>query len=77
MGEAKITHDYDGLSAEFGETKLFYKRDTFYTLSFNNDYVFLPTSEAVYRFRRTGNLGENAKLNIAVEQQSLADEVKH
>lgn len=77
LGEVRITHDYDGLSAEFGETKLFYKRDTFYTLSFNNDYVFLPTSEAVYRFRRTGNLGENAKLNIAVEQQSLADEVKH
>lgn len=74
VGEALITHDETGLTAQFGETKLFFKRDEFYTLSFNNDYVFLPTKDAVYRFKRTGNLGANTKLNIAVETQSLLDE---
>ena len=74
LGEAHITHDYEGLTAEIGEKKLFFKRDMFYTLSFNNDYIFLPTEQAVYRFKRTGNLGCNAKLNLAVEQQSVLDE---
>ena len=76
VGEAVLTHDETGLTATIGETKMFYKRDSMYTLSFNNDYVFLPTAEAVYRFKRTANLGENAKLNIAIEQQSLLDELK-
>ena len=74
VGDATITHDESGLTATFGENKLFYKRDEFYTLSFNNDYVFLPAKEAVYRFKRTGELGANCKLNIAIEQQSMLDE---
>ena len=73
LGEVKITHGYDGLFVQSEGLNLHYKRDEFYTLSFNNDYIFLPTAEAVYRFKRTHNTGENAKLNIAVEQQALAD----
>ena len=74
VGDATITHDETGLTATFGNVKLFYKRDEFYTLSFNNDYVFLPASDAVYRFRRTSDKGCNCKLNIAIEQQSMLDE---
>lgn len=70
LGEATITHDASGITARIGEQTLFFKRGLFYTLSFNNDYVFLPTQEAVYRFKRRGNTGCTTKLNIAVEQQA-------
>lgn len=70
LGEAKITHDESGITVTMGEQTLFFKRGLFYTLSFNNDFVFLPTQDAVYRFKRKGNMGCTTKLNIAVEQQA-------
>ena len=71
MGEATIVHDHDGITATFGDTQLHYKAGAFYTLSFNNDFVYLPTADAVYRFGRIGNAGCTTKLNLAVEQQSI------
>ena len=71
MGEAKIVHDKDGITATFGDQSLHYKAGAFYTLSFNNDYVYLPTAEAVYRFKRLSNAGCTTKLNLAVEQQTI------
>ena len=70
MGEAKITHDKDGITATFADQNIHYKAGAFYTLSFNNEYVYLPTAEAVYRFRRLNNVGCTTKLNLAVEQQT-------
>lgn len=70
LGDAVITHNAEGITAEFGEQKLFYKAGAFYTLSFNNDYLYLPTKEAVYRFKRLEKLGCTTKFNLAVEQQS-------
>ena len=70
MGEATIVHDKDGITASFADKSICYKAGTFYTLSFNNEFVFLPTAEAVYRFRRIGNVGCTAKLNLAIEQQT-------
>ena len=71
MGEAKITHDREGIYATFAGETLHYKAGVFYTLSFNNDYVYLPTQEAVYRFKRLSNVGCTTKLNLAVEQQTI------
>lgn len=70
LGDAVIVHDASGITATFGEETVHYKAGAFYTLSFNNDYVYLPTAEAVYRFKKSGNVGCTTKLNLAVEQQS-------
>ena len=71
MGAATLTHDKGGITVCFGGNSVHYKAGALYTLSFNNDYVYLPTSEAVYRFRRLADLGCTTKLNLAVEQQTL------
>ena len=71
MGVAVIVHDKDGITATFAEQSIHYKAGAFYTLSFNNDYNYLPTAEAVYRFKRYGNVGCTTKLNLAVEQQTI------
>ena len=70
MGEAEIVHDAKGITASFGDQTIFYKAGSLYTLSFNNDYVFLPTAEAVYRFRRQDKVGCTTKLNLVVEEQT-------
>ncbi len=74
-GGAHITQDGAGTHVLFesGE-RLEYPVGTFYTLSFNNDYVFLPTAEAVYRFKRVDSVGCTTKLNIAIEQYALIAE---
>ncbi len=77
MGDATLVHDADGITAVFADTSIHYKAGTFYTLSFNNDYVYLPTSDAVYRFRRLQDVGCTTKLNLAVEQQTLHMEQHH
>lgn len=71
MGEATIVHDSSGVTATFAGQTIHYKAGAFYTLSFNNDYVYLPTAEAVYRFKRLSNAGCTTKLNLAVEQQTI------
>lgn len=75
LGYAQIRHDSNAISVEIenGE-KLYYPTGTFYTLSFDNNFVYLPTQEAVYRFHRLKDVGCTTKLNIAVEQQSLLSE---
>lgn len=70
MGEAVVTHDAAGITAAFGGQTLFYKAGAFYTLSFNNDYLYLPAPEAVYRFKRLEKLGCTTKFNLAVERQT-------
>ena len=70
MGDGEIVHNAQGITATFKEEKIFYKAGAFYTLSFNNEYLYLPTAEAVYRFRRTEKLGCTTKFNIAVEEQT-------
>ncbi len=70
VGDGEIVHNAQGITATFKEEKIFYKAGAFYTLSFNNEYLYLPTAEAVYRFRRTEKLGCTTKFNIAVEEQT-------
>ncbi len=70
VGDGEIVHNAQGITATFKEEKIFYKAGAFYTLSFNNDYLYLPTAEAVYRFRRMEKLGCTTKFNIAVEEQT-------
>lgn len=70
IGEAKITHNEQGIFAKFGDKELFYKAGLFYTLSFNNEFIYLPAEEAVYRFRRLNNVGSTTKLNLAIEEQT-------
>jgi len=70
LGEAELTHNADGITVSWDTESLFYKAGAFYTLSFNNDYIFLPTAEAVYRFKRQNEVGCTAKLNLAVEEQT-------
>ena len=76
MGDARITHDKTGITATIGDSAIHYKAGQFYTLSFNNDYVFLPTEDAVLRFRRLDKVGCTTKLNLAVEVQSSILEEK-
>ena len=70
MGDAHITHDKTGITAAFADREIHYKAGQFYTLSFNNDYVYLPTEEAVLRFKRQDKVGCTTKLNLAVEEQT-------
>ena len=70
MGDAHIVHDVSGITATLSEREIHYKAGQFYTLSFNNDYVYLPTEDAVLRFKRLDKVGCTTKLNIAVEQQT-------
>lgn len=70
LGDATITHNADGIAAVFADQTLFYKAGAFYTLSFNNDYLYLPTKEAVYRFKRQEKMGCTTKFNLAVECQT-------
>ena len=70
LGSACITHDHSGITARFADRVVNYKAGQFYTLSFNNDYVFLPTEEAVLRFKRLDKVGCTTKLNLAVEAQT-------
>lgn len=70
LGEAKIVHDETGITVSWGDEKLFYKAGSLYTLSFNNEFIYLPTAEAVYRFRRLTDVGSTTKLNLAVEEQT-------
>lgn len=70
LGDATITHDSSGITACFADQKLFYKAGVFYTLSFNNDYLYLPAKDAVYRFKRLEKLGCTTKFNLATEQQT-------
>lgn len=75
LGAAEIRHDCTGITAEIqnGES-LHYSVGTFYTLSFNNEFVYLPTAQAVYRFKRIVDVGCTTKLNLAVEQQAILRE---
>ena len=70
MGEAKITHDANGITATFADQNIHFKAGALYTLSFNNEFIFLPTAEAVYRFKRQDKVGCTTKLNLAVEEQT-------
>jgi len=70
MGECTITHNQQGITAVFNGETLFYKAGAFYTLSFNNDYLYLPAADAVYRFKRLEKLGCTTKFNLAVEEQT-------
>lgn len=70
VGEAEITHNDQGVYAKWEGQELFYKAGLFYTLSFNNDFIYLPTEEAVYRFRRLSKAGSTTKLNLAIEEQT-------
>lgn len=76
VGQVTLTHGDDGITVtqQNGQELLHYPRDAFYTLSFNNDYVYLPSPDAVYRFARLDEMGCTTKLNIAIEQQSILDE---
>lgn len=71
LGQAKLTHNANGIDVEIANGEnLHYDAGTFYTLSFNNDFVYLPTKEAVYRFKRQADVGCTTKLNVAIEQQT-------
>ena len=70
MGDAHIVHDKGGITASFADNTVHYKAGQFYTLSFNNDFVYLPTEDAVLRFKRQDKVGCTTKLNLAVEAQT-------
>lgn len=78
LGRAKITHGAAGIDVDIEQMgKIHFDVGFFYTLSFNNDYIYLPIKEAVYRFKRVADVGCTTKLNIAIEQQTqLAENVK-
>lgn len=77
LGTARIVHDDNGITAVLKNETLHYPAGMFYTLSFNNDFVYLPTAQAVYRFRRLTDTGCTTKLNLAVEQQTALRETSH
>lgn len=70
FGEAKLVHDESGISASWSGGSLSFKAGAFYTLSFNGEYIYLPASDAVYRFKRLNKVGSTAKLNLAIEEQT-------
>lgn len=74
LGECLLVHDKNGLTATIDEKEYFFKTGVFYTLSFNNEYVYLPTEEGVLRLKRQKDMGCTTKLNIAIEQQTILHE---
>lgn len=71
VGNATITHNGQGLHVQMQDTSLFFKVGAFYTLSFENNAIYLPTEDAVYKFVINTDVGCTTKMNVAVEQQSL------
>lgn len=76
LGDARLAHDKNGITVTFAEREIHFKAGLFYTLSFNNDYVFLPTEDSVLRFKRQDKVGCTTKLNLAVEEQTALLEKK-
>ena len=74
-GLCSITCDNNSLRVAGTNIQEVYKRGTFYTLSFDNEFLYLPTQDAVFRFRRLKNFGITTKFNLAIEEQSHADEL--
>lgn len=72
-GEAKFKHNQKEMSLALpnGE-KIIFSQKQFFTLSFNNDFVFLPTDAGVYRLR-FDKVGLPTLLNIAVEEMAVLD----
>ena len=72
-GLCHIVCDNNALTVS-GGVEIAYKRGAFYTLSFDNEFLYLPTDKAVYRFRRLNNFGITTKFNLAIEEQATLDE---
>ena len=73
-GMCHIKCDNNALAVTGKNVNVSFKRGTFYTLSFDNEFLYLPTESAVYRFRRLNNFGITTKFNIAIEEQAIADD---
>lgn len=73
-GVCDISCTNDALTVAGENVDEVYKRGTFYTLSFDNEFLYLPTSNAVYRYRRLNNFGITTKFNLVIEEQANADE---
>ncbi|MCM1043407.1 MAG: 1-acyl-sn-glycerol-3-phosphate acyltransferase [Corallococcus sp.] len=72
VGSAEFVFDNGAITVNIeGNRTLSFKRGMFYTLSFNNKYVFLP-AETVYRLS-FGQRGITTKLNLAVEEIAKLD----
>lgn len=74
LGDARLTYKDGKIDIELPERTISYPRDAFYTLSFNNDYLFFPVEEGIVRLKRQSDPGCTTKLNVLVEQQSCLDE---
>lgn len=72
-GLCHILCDNNALTVS-GGVEITYKRGAFYTLSFDNEFLYLPTDKAVYRFRRLNHFGITTKFNLAIEEQATLDE---
>lgn len=73
LGKGVLTLDDSGLTLSYGNVKGFYKRGTFYTLSFDGNAVYLPADDTVYRLVFP-DTGLTTVFNIGVEQYALLDE---
>ena len=73
-GLCNITCDNNALTVCGANIQEVYKRGAFFTLSFDNEFLYLPTTKDVFRFRRLNNFGITTKFNLAIEQQAVADE---
>lgn len=75
QGDAKLTYKDGKIDITLSSGRVIsYAKDAFYTLSFNNDYLFFPVEEGIMRLKRTSDPGCTTKLNIAVEEQAKIDE---
>ena len=73
-GICNVTCNNNSLSVVGQNIQEVYPRGAFYTLSFDNEFLYLPTSNAVFRFRRLNNFGITTKFNLAIEEQAHVDE---
>ena len=73
-GMCSITCNNNCLAVVGANIQEVYPRGAFYTLSFDNEFLYLPTTNAVFRFRRLNNFGITTKFNLVIEEQSNADD---
>ncbi len=66
VGEGRLTHNDSGLDITWQDGSQHFANALFYTLSFENDAVYLPTSNELYKVYVQG-VGTTVMLNYATE----------
>lgn len=66
IGKGTVVHNREGITISCDKLCKHWDSKLLYTLSFDNDYVYLPTEEGIYRIN-IAKVGYHCLMNIATE----------